>query len=106
MAEEELEQLVVAQAPQKEGQDKWLLDTFSGISPLVARELAFRSDGTAQGLAREMLRLRSTILEGKYEPVVLKKEGKETAFSYWPILQYGPSVELTRCETFSQLLDD
>ena len=106
MGEEELQQLVASQAPQGQGQDKWLLDTFSGISPLVARELAFRSDETPQGLAREVGRLRDAILAGKYEPVVLKKEGEEMDFSFLPILQYGPGVELTRYETFSQLLDD
>ena len=39
MAEEELRALVLSQAPEGEGQDKWLLDTFSGVSPLIAREL-------------------------------------------------------------------
>ena len=46
---EELERLLSA-APEEAQADKWLLDTFSGLSPLVCRELAFQAGGaTAAG---------------------------------------------------------
>ena len=41
---EELERLLSA-APEEAQADKWLLDTFSGLSPLVCRELAFQAGG-------------------------------------------------------------
>ena len=41
---EELEALLSA-APEEAQADKWLLDTFSGLSPLVCRELAFQAGG-------------------------------------------------------------
>ena len=41
MPEGELQELVLSRAPEGEGQDGWLLDTFNSLSPLIARKLAF-----------------------------------------------------------------
>lgn len=105
MAEEERTALILSQAPE-EGQDKWLLDTFSGISPLVARELEFQSGGSREELAARMTKLTGIIERRDFTPVTLVREGKSFEFSFMPILQYGPSVELKRYESFSQMLDD
>ena len=106
MAEEERAALILSQAPEGEGQDKWLLDTFSGISPLVARELEFQSGGSREELAARMTKLTGIIERRDFTPVTLVREGKSFEFSFMPILQYGPSVELKRYESFSQMLDD
>lgn len=106
MSEEELRALVLTQAPEREGQDKWLLDTFSGISPLIARELEFRSGGSREGLADRLERLANTVKEKDFTPIVLTKDGKNMDFSFMPVLQYGPGVELKRYESFSTMLDD
>ncbi len=106
MAEEERTALTLSQAPEGEGQDKWLLDTFSGISPLVARELEFQSGGSREELAARMTKLAGVIERRDFTPVTLVREGKSFEFSFMPILQYGPSVELKRYESFSQMLDD
>ena len=106
MAEEERTTLILSQAPEGEGQDKWLLDTFSGISPLVARELEFQSGGSRENLAARMTTLAGIIERREFTPVTLVREGKSFEFSFMPILQYGPSVELKRCESFSRMLDD
>ncbi len=106
MPAEELAALVLRDAPEGEGQDKWLLDTFSGISPLIARELEFRAGGSREGLRVELEKLASAVNEKNFTPVVLRRDEREVDFSFMPILQYGPGVELKRCETFSQLLDD
>ena len=106
MAEEEHTALILSQAPEGEGQDKWLLDTFSGISPLVARELEFQSGGSREELAARMTKLTGIIERRDFTPVTLVREGKSFEFSFMPILQYGPSVELKRYESFSQMLDD
>ena len=106
MAEEERTALILSQAPEGEGQDKWLLDTFSGISPLVARELEFQSGGSREELAVRMTKLTGIIERRDFTPVTLVREGKSFEFSFMPILQYGPSVELKRYESFSQMLDD
>ena len=106
MEPEELRALVLEKAPEGEGQDGWLLDTFSGISPLIARELEFRADGSREGLATRLAQLAVDVQENQFTPVVLKKGEKAVDFSFMPILQYGPEVELIRYDSFSKLLDD
>ena len=106
MEPEKLRALVLEKAPEGEGQDGWLLDTFSGISPLIARELEFRADGSREGLATRLAQLAVDVQENQFTPVVLKKGEKTVDFSFMPILQYGPEVELIRYDSFSKLLDD
>ena len=106
MPEEELSAMVLRDAPEGEDQDKWLLDTFAGISPLVARELEFCAGGSRNGLLTALQELASAIRQQNYVPTVLWREDKAVDFSFMPVLQYGPSVELRRCDSFSALLDD
>ena len=103
---EELRGFVLSNAPEGEGADKWLLYTFGGISPLIARELEFQSGGSREELADRVLRLARRVKEHDFTPVVLKKEEKNVDFSFMPVLQYGPSVELARYDSFSKMLDD
>ena len=86
--------------------DKWLLDTFSGISPLVAREMAFRAGEDPAILCTQFLRLISDIKENDFTPVLLLRESAAVDFSFLPVLQYGPGTELKRYDSFSGLLDD
>ena len=44
---EDLENLLAA-APEQAQADRWLLDTFGGLSPLVCRELAFQAGGDVE----------------------------------------------------------
>lgn len=105
MPPEDLAALVGREAPEGEVQDKWLLDTFSGLSPLIARELEFRAGGGREALTQELERLANTIKEKDFTPIALCREERETDFSFLPILQYGPEVELKRYDSFSALLD-
>ena len=105
MTGEELAELVRDKAPEGEGQDKWLLDTFCGISPLVARELEFLSGGSREELNAVLKKFVDTLENGSYTPIALRREEKDIDFSFMPILQYGPGVELRRCESFSAMLD-
>ena len=106
MAPEELRSFVLANASQGDGQDKWLLDTFNGLSPLTARELVFQGEGTREGLADRLAQLMERVKAGDFTPTVLLREGRPFDFTFQPILQYGPAVELKRYPTFSALLDD
>ncbi len=106
MTPEELRAHVLANAPEGDGQDKWLLDSFNGLSPLIARELAFQGGGGREGLADRFHRLMDRVRAGDYTPTVLIKDGKPMDFTFMPVLQYGPQVELKRYPTFSALLDD
>ena len=106
MNPDELRAHILANAPEGDGQDKWLLDSFNGLSPLIARELVFQGEGTREGLAERMEQLMDRVRNGDYTPTVLIKDGKPLDFTFMPVRQYGPGVELRRCSTFSQLLDD
>lgn len=106
MPPEELRSFVLANAPEGDGQDKWLLDTFNGLSPLIARELAFQGEGTREGLAQRLEQLMGRVRAGDFTPTVLVRDGKPIDFTFQAVLQYGPSVELKRYPTFSALLDD
>ena len=97
--------------------DAFLLDTYFGISPMIARELAFRAAGetdrrifelTAEetnGLWSELQGFISLVKEENFTPICLKKEGKPSDFSYLPITQYGSAMESERHGSFCQMLD-
>ena len=78
-----------------------------GLSPLLERELDFRSNGESrtESLEQKLSRPRD-ILDREGGPYLLLREGKATDFSCLPILQYGPDTELRRREHFSKLLDE
>ena len=98
--------------------DAFLLDHYFGISPLIARELAFRSAGETDAhlfglgaagedrLWQELSRLIMDIQENHFTPICLKKDGKMADFTYCSIAQYGPAMETVRYDTFSALMDD
>ena len=86
--------------------DKLLLDSFTGLSPLVARELAFRAGDDSEKLAAELEKLGEAVEENHFTPYLLVREGKPVDFTFLPVLQYGPETESIPQESFSALLDD
>ena len=83
--------------------DKLLLDTFQGLSPLIARELAFRAgDGN---LAPQVEGLARLVEKGDFTPTLLVREDRPVDFTFLPILQYGPQTESIRQGSFSAMLD-
>ncbi|MEQ2455724.1 Rqc2 family fibronectin-binding protein [Flavonifractor hominis] len=85
--------------------DKLLLDTFTGLSPLLARELTFRAGEDPARLAAEVEKLCACVREGRVTPTLLMREGKAVDFTFLPILQYGPETESLPQESFSKMLD-
>ena len=97
--------------------DKWLLDTFGGLSPLICRELAFRAGGATDArlhqmgeggrsrLLDELEGLLRSVQENSFTPVMLEKEGHPSDFTFQPISQYGPAVSCVPFPSFSALLD-
>ena len=93
--------------------DKWLLDTFAGLSPLITRELSFRFCGEIDAdiltLDREALArflAQELSMTGEPTPILLVQEGRGKDFSYREIAQYGDYLTQKRCESFSALLDE
>ena len=98
--------LLTEQAP-----EKWLLDTFTAISPLVAREIVYRAYGTAEAahvderLWDSFAAWRDSVKENAFTPALLERNGKPIDFSYMEIGQYEQYAEKKVCENFSAMLD-
>ena len=97
--------------------DAFLLDTYFGLSPLVARELVFQAAGDSgkrvyeltpeqeTALWQSLLSLRQRVEDGDFQPICLYRDGKPAEFSYLPIRQYGDLMENREMESFSALMD-
>lgn len=93
--------------------DGWLLDTFTALPPLVARELTARACGSTDAPASQGAALwtvfaqwRNAVNDSRFTPTLIKRNGALADFTYGPILQYGPAAETEVYDTFSHLLDD
>ncbi len=102
-------------APMDMRADKWLLGSFSALSPLVCRELCFRAFGEVSPVVGEieersnlpfaMDALAQTVEAGEYAPTLLIENAVPKDLSFLAIGQYGTGMETERCESFSTLLD-
>ena len=111
-----LEELLAA-APAEAQADRWLLDTFGGLSPLVCRELAHRAGGSTdvrlnvlgpEGRGRlldQLEELRETVTAGQYAPVLISMEGRPRDFTFLNAGQYEGSAQVDRWPAFSPMLD-
>ncbi len=85
--------------------DKWLLDRFACLSPIICRELVHRCYGDMSNMPLVMDSLAESVLAGDFSPTMLIREGKPRDFSFMPISQYGAGTELESFGSFSELLD-
>ena len=111
-----LEQLLAA-APEESQADRWLLDTFSGISPLISREMVWRAVGTTdarlhlmgeqgrQKLLDELENLLLSVKENNYTPTVVYRDGKAADYTFMSIGQYEELGRSQSCESFGAMLD-
>ncbi len=74
-----------------------------GVPPLIGRELEFL--GREADVAA-VLALEERVREEGGRPYLLLRDGKAVDFSFMPILQYRPSIELKEYDSFSRMLDD
>ena len=104
-----------ADAPAEKTLDGFLLDAYFGLSPLMARELAFRAAGDTDTrvfqmegpapLWRALEDFQNRIREERFTPVCLLRDGKPLDFACVPVGQYGGAAECVVHDSFSQLLD-
>ena len=86
------------------GDDKAVLSTVQGISPIVARELVCRAAET--GMNAQIDALRDTVLNGTGEPtLVYRADGSPMDFCFMNVRQYGDVLRTRRFETYGELLD-
>lgn len=116
LAESEARAALWAAAPEDKTADSWLLDSFSGLSPLIARELCHRAFGETSphigtlgalrgNLPAAMDALAESIEHGEFTPWLLSEVGLPRDFSFMPIRQYGARYAGETAESFSALLD-
>ena len=93
--------------------DGWLLDTFTAISPLVARELTVRACGSTDAPVSQgnalwdvFSRWQQSVNENTFTPTLIKRNGSLADFTYGPVTQYGTYAETEIYDSFSHLLDD
>lgn len=98
-------QAMIAGADRQQSPDKWLLNSFAGLSPLVCRELAHRCGGSYDTLPELLDAFVDSVQAGDLRPCILYEDGKPRDFSFMPISQYGPAVSCREEESFSKLLD-
>ena len=105
-----------AATPAERKLDAFLLDSYFGLSPLLARELAFQAAGDVdcrvfqlrdpETLWAALDRLCQRVQEGRFAPVCLLREGKPMDFACVPVAQYGGAAEAVPYDSPSALLDD
>ena len=111
---EELKELLAA-APEEAQADRWLLDTFGGLSPLICRELAYRTGGAVdlrlntlgpEGRGRlldQLEDLRETAVN--CSPAMITMDGRPKDFTFLPVGQYEGAAQVDIWPAFSPLLD-
>lgn len=91
--------------------DRWIVDHVAGISPLIARELAFGFCGEtdADVLTLDRARLAEALTQPSLlqarQPTLLLCGGRPKDFTYCPIRQYGAYMTARTMPSFSSLLD-
>ena len=104
-----------AAAPAEKTLDAFLLDQYFGLSPLMARELAFQAAGDVDArvfqmggpgpLWRAFEGFQDRVREERFTPVCLLRDGKPLDFACVPVGQYGGAAECVAYPSFSALLD-
>ncbi len=94
--------------------DRWLVDTCTALSPLIAREIVCRAFGEVDhpaggdrlALWDSFAAWRRDVKDNNYTPVIIKREDKPSDFTYIPISQYGEYASCSQAESFCALLDE
>lgn len=98
--------------------DKWLLDSFSGLSPLTCREICYAATGEASKAIAEftdsenlsfssaMEAVHERVKNSDFTPTMLIIDDKPSDFSFMPIAQYENAAEVRSYPNFSTLLED
>lgn len=86
------------------GDDRAVLNTIQGISPMIAREICYRAAST--DMPTQIARLKSLVEEGRGEPtLVYRTDGSPMDFCFMDIRQYEGALEVRNFDSFSELLD-
>lgn len=97
--------------------DKWLQNTFAGLSPLICREICYRSCGETskpivlfsdeekEAFLSEMENLLALFMQGNFQPTMIVGSEKPRDISFMEIRQYENAAKLENFDSFSTLLE-
>lgn len=94
--------------------EKFIMNNFSGISPLVAREIAVLAGGDPFATLSDCSRTLTTVFFNTIRSIVLSdgapyilydQNGVPKDYCFMPITQYGSEYRLDKCNSFGELLD-
>ena len=98
--------------------EDWLLGHFSGLSPLLCRELSYLSTGGAskrtseldalekKRLLSELTALKERVETGDFQPMMFISQDKPLDFSFMPLRQFENRAEFRTYPSFSALLEE
>ncbi len=97
--------------------DAWLVGTFSGLPPLICREIVFRfcgetdpdlgdwDEGQREAFLAHLTGMFAEISQARFSPQLLLRDSEPADFTYLPIRQYGDLMACREYPSFSALLD-
>ena len=103
--EPELRRALIEAADRTRPIDKWLLESFAGLSPLICRELAWRCGGDWARLPALLDAFTESVAAGELRPYLYLDGEKPVDFSFMRLTQYGDALRCEEAESFSALLD-
>lgn len=107
----------LAEAPVEAQTDRWLLDTFGGLSPLVCRELVWRAGGRTdlrlcelgqaggERLLDALEGLMNDVKQYNFTPIEIVIDGQPKDFTFFPVGQYEGAAQISEKASFAALLD-
>ena len=86
------------------GDDRAILNTIQGVSPMIAREIAYRAEG--EGLDAVIEALKNDVENGTGQPTLVDKtDGSPMDFCFMDIRQYDGALPVRHFDSYSELLD-
>ena len=94
--------------------DKWLVASFLGISPAVAREIAFRATQRTDppvnacnpgALVDSFFAMMDSIKNADFSPCMILRDGTPVEYAFCELRQYGASFSMERFESAGACLD-
>lgn len=104
----------VAAAPAGQKAERFIIDTFIGISAALAREIVFRASRRTDAplsfcdknrLWREFSEVFDVIREEKFAPTLISLEGQPVEYSFVDLTHYGAGTGRRHFESAGELLD-
>lgn len=105
---------LAAEADENKSAEKFIMSSFSGIAPLIAREIVFRAAGKTDATLKEASRSLTekffdtvrAIKNLSGEPYIVKNhDGVPIEYAFCDIHQYGSSAVVEKVDSFGSLID-